>query len=313
MCAHRPLQRRRHATDLNHAARGTHVDRCGPTTKSIRIRPAGPEIFRTRKRQVAGGIGHASSPWTHATERPRRVQVSASSKRARGTEMLTPANPEITPVTRTCVPAGATTRSSRITPAGSGTSIRLTRAPARVVTSQLPERPVVGTPPATPDQATNTAAAINAPRRILRMRSIRISPTDRSLLTNASSCAAMALALGQLGTGHYNRTAMTSFDTEKRTPSTAPEAETRLTLLETIPSSDPCAAHLFGAVFKGSPVSSASLAAILELGCPPRPLLSDRQRGCVQEVGAADLDHLHPLNSLRLAQFTSTPSETVAP
>jgi hypothetical protein len=95
--------------------------------------------------------------------------------------MLTPANPEITPVTRTRVPAGATTRNSRIAPAGSETTTRFTLAPASVETSKLSDRPAVGVPPATLDQATNTTPAINPPRRILRMCSIRISPTDRSL------------------------------------------------------------------------------------------------------------------------------------
>jgi hypothetical protein len=94
--------------------------------------------------------------------------------------MLNLACPGIRPATFTRVPTRATTRRSRIAPAGSETSTRFMLAPAGVRTSMLSDRPAAGSPLATLEQARNMMPAVPTPTRSLRMVSIRLASPGRS-------------------------------------------------------------------------------------------------------------------------------------
>lgn len=110
--------------------------------------------------------------------------------------MLTPATPGIAPVTVTRVPAGATTRSSRITPAGSETSTRFTLAPANVRTDVLGDRPVTGLLAAAPDRARNAKPMIATlekpvltPRRYPASAIPPVSIRESRIAISAPKCA----------------------------------------------------------------------------------------------------------------------------
>jgi hypothetical protein len=83
--------------------------------------------------------------------------------------MLTPATPGIAPMTFMRVPAGATTRSSRIAPARSEMSTRLTLAPAAVRTYMLCDRLAADLLTATLGRAANATPTTANLTRTLRM------------------------------------------------------------------------------------------------------------------------------------------------
>src|SRR6476659_8697112 len=162
---------------------------------------------------------------------------------------------------------------------------------------------------------------------------VSLPMTWMAIITNASHCVGLTFP------GMIDEPGSLAGSSNSPRPHRGPEASHRMSLAifisvtarprsaawaRTIGSSEPTAANLFGEgrcdvdaealwrVESGADGGAAdgevkqALARVLdvcqtclELGGVPRPLLADRQRYRILEVGAADLDDLHPFGGLR--------------